>query len=285
MGVGFSASSPDDDGIVGVTTSTDKDKAGVRGLSTTGNGVIGVTQSPQFAAVSAVNDSGGIGMFSRGNPGGHFESVNDDGVFGTTTGPVKAGVRGESATGNGVLGVSRSPQNAAVSAVNDSGGIGVFSRGNPAGHFEGNIEVLGDIRFLNGNDVAEHFAIADGAGIEVGTVVVIGDDGQLLQCRKAYDKRVAGVISGAGHYKPAIILGEQPSGNLRRPVALVGRAFCRVDAQYGQIEVGDLLTTSPTPGHAMKAGDPLQAFGAVIGKALRPLDSGKGLVPILISLQ
>jgi hypothetical protein len=49
--------------------------------------------------------------------------------------------------------------------------------------------------------------------------------------------------------------------------------------------MGDLLTTSPTPGHAMKADDPLKAFGAVIGKALRPLDEGEGLIPILIALQ
>jgi hypothetical protein len=58
-----------------------------------------------------------------------------------------------------------------------------------------------------------------------------------------------------------------------------------VDAQYGAIEVGDLLTTSSTPGHAMKTCDPLKAFGAVIGKALRPLTEGQGLIPILIALQ
>jgi hypothetical protein len=46
-----------------------------------------------------------------------------------------------------------------------------------------------------------------------------------------------------------------------------------------------MLTTSPTPGHAMKAIDPLKAFGSVIGKALRPLDSGQGLMPILVNLQ
>jgi hypothetical protein len=61
--------------------------------------------------------------------------------------------------------------------------------------------------------------------------------------------------------------------------------YCKVDAQYSPIEVGDLLTTSPTPGHAMKADDPLKAFGTVIGKALRPLSEGQGLIPILIALQ
>jgi hypothetical protein len=58
-----------------------------------------------------------------------------------------------------------------------------------------------------------------------------------------------------------------------------------VDAQYAAIEVGDLLTTSDTLGHAMKASDPLKAFGAVIGKALGARKEGKGLIPILVTLQ
>jgi hypothetical protein len=102
---------------------------------------------------------------------------------------------------------------------------------------------------------------------------------------QAYDKRVAGVISGAGNYKPGLILDKQESSNNRVPIALMGKVYCKVDASYGAIEVGDLLTTSPTQGHAMKADDPMKAFGAVIGKALRPLASGEGLIPILIALQ
>jgi hypothetical protein len=69
------------------------------------------------------------------------------------------------------------------------------------------------------------------------------------------------------------------------PVSLMGKVYCKVDAQYAPIEVGDLLTTSPTPGHAMKAADPLKAFGTIVGKALRPLAAGKGLIPILVALQ
>jgi hypothetical protein len=66
---------------------------------------------------------------------------------------------------------------------------------------------------------------------------------------------------------------------------LLGKVYCKVDAQYSPVEVGDLLTTSPTPGYAMKAGDPVKALGAMIGKALRPLSEGQGLIPILIALQ
>jgi len=65
----------------------------------------------------------------------------------------------------------------------------------------------------------------------------------------------------------------------------MGKVFCKVDAQTSPVEVGDLLTTSATPGHAMKAEDPTKAFGSVIGKALRPFKEGAGLIPILIALQ
>jgi hypothetical protein len=65
----------------------------------------------------------------------------------------------------------------------------------------------------------------------------------------------------------------------------MGKVFCQVDAGYGPVAAGDLLTTSPTPGHAMKARDRERAFGSVLGKALRPLSTGRGLVPILVTLQ
>jgi hypothetical protein len=51
------------------------------------------------------------------------------------------------------------------------------------------------------------------------------------------------------------------------------------------VQVGNLPTTSPTPGRATKEGDPLKAFGAVIGKASRRLLAGQGLIPSLIALQ
>jgi hypothetical protein len=101
----------------------------------------------------------------------------------------------------------------------------------------------------------------------------------------ADDRKVAGVVAGASGCRPAIVLGRRSSGSTRYPIALSGRTFCRVDAAYDPIEVGDMLTTSPTPGHAMKASDPARAFGAVIGKALRPLRKERALIPILISLQ
>ena len=162
----------------------------------------------------------------------------------------------------------------------------------------GNISAVGNVNATNMNvaqdiklsnmDCAEEFDI-DPVGAEhvvPGTVVVVGDDGNLRRSSVAYDKRAAGVVSGAGGYRPAIILGRsETTGGSRLAVALVGKVACRVDAAYAPIEVGDLLTTSDTPGHAMKATDPARSFGAVIGKALGSLEGGQAVVPMLVALQ
>jgi hypothetical protein len=115
--------------------------------------------------------------------------------------------------------------------------------------------------------------------------MVVHEEGPLHACHYAYDKKVIGVVSGAVEYKPGIVLGKEPSTPARLPIALVGKVYCKVDAGYGPIRVGDLLTTFATPGHAMKAVDGAKAVGAVIGKALCPIDSGQGLIPILVALQ
>jgi len=155
----------------------------------------------------------------------------------------------------------------------------------------GNVTVTGKLTvsddvILTGADCAEEFDVSQAWAAEPGTVMVLDDDGGLHESRHEYDKKVAGVISGAGSFKPAITLDRRkPSEQKRAPLALVGKVYCKVDAQHHSIEVGDLLTTSSTPGHAMKAGDALKSFGSVIGKALRPLQSGQGMIPILVALQ
>lgn len=154
--------------------------------------------------------------------------------------------------------------------------------GNPTIQLDGD---TGDIRLVSA-DCAEDFDILEIEEIEPGTVVVLGQEGKLRQSSEAYDKKVAGVISGAGGYRPGILLDQQiGSPSNRLPVALMGKVYCKVDANQAPIEIGDLLTTAPTPGYAMKASDPGKTPGAVIGKALRPLESGTGLIPILAALQ
>ncbi len=59
----------------------------------------------------------------------------------------------------------------------------------------------------------------------------------------------------------------------------------KVDANYGAIKAGDLLTTSWHAGYAMKVQDKLAASGAVIGKALGSLATGTGTIPVLVTLK
>jgi len=154
-------------------------------------------------------------------------------------------------------------------------------------NINGSLQVTGDIRLTNA-DCAEEFGISSTEDIpEAGTVMVLNEAGELKRSDKEYDKKVVGVASGAGNYKPGIILDrkDQDQNNNRTPIALVGKTYCKVDATFNPIQTGDLLTTSSTPGHAMKATDPLKAFGAVIGKALHSIASGKGLIPILVVSQ
>jgi hypothetical protein len=143
---------------------------------------------------------------------------------------------------------------------------------------------IGDIHFRNA-DVAERFEIADGADAAPGTLMVLGDDQRLRPCSSPYDRRVVGVVSGAGSYRPGIVMDSAPETRGHIPVSVVGKVSCRVDARAASIAVGDLLTTSPTPGHAMKVTEPHRAFGAVVGKALSSLESGVGLVKMLVALQ
>jgi len=206
------------------------------------------------------------------NNGVHGDSANSDAVVGVAHAAGKAGVLGISDNGNGVSGISKN-------------GTGVFgSGGQRAGFFQGNVEVTGDIQ-LTGADCAEQFDVAFSDNVEPGTVMVIDTDDTLRVSQSAYDRRVAGVVSGAGELKPGIVLDKRQSGTKRLPIAMVGKVYCRVDAQYSPVEIGDLLTTSATPGHAMKAINPVHSFGAVLGKALRALPSGTGLIPVLVALQ
>ena len=87
----------------------------------------------------------------------------------------------------------------------------------------GTLDVGVDIRLVNA-DCAEEFDLESGP-IEPGTVVVLSDGGRLLPSSAAYDKRVAGVVSGAGGYRPGVTLDAQDAATERVPVALLGEGL------------------------------------------------------------
>lgn len=146
-----------------------------------------------------------------------------------------------------------------------------------------------ELQITGGSDLSEQFDITTPElEIQTGMVVCIDpkNPGQLVLSTRAHDRTVAGIISGAGGVKPGMLMGQKgTAADGKHPVALTGRVYCWVDAAHGAIEPGDLLTTSETPGHAMKVTHPAQAQGAILGKAMTGLSEGKGLVLVLVSLQ
>lgn len=141
------------------------------------------------------------------------------------------------------------------------------------------------LTITGGADIAEPFPME--AGIERGSVMVIDPEnpGKLKLSETAYDKRVAGVVSGANGVNPGLALKQTGALDEGDNVALSGRVYVLADATTNQIEPGDLLTTSETPGHAMKVSDHAKAQGAILGKAMSPLKQGKGFVLVLVTLQ
>ena len=144
------------------------------------------------------------------------------------------------------------------------------------------------LEITGGSDLAEPFSVSgQKSSIMPGSVVVIDDanPGQLRIGDRPYDTKVAGVISGAGGINPGLTLRQEGHTQGDQKVALSGRVYVLADAAYGSITPGTLLTTSSTPGHAMRASDASRSPGAVIGKAMSSLDSGRGLVLCLVNLQ
>lgn len=227
------------------------------------------------SGVLGISNSGGNGVRGETNSNIHGDGIGA--VVGVST-DLAPGGWFQSRSGEGVRGITGSDVHGAV--------VGVSTGLAPAGFFQGNVQVTGDINLLNA-DCAEDFDIAESENVEEGTVMVLNEIGSLQPSCQEYDKKVAGIISGASGYKSAIILDRQQSQNSsnRLPVALMGKVYCKVDARHSSIEIGDLLTTSSTKGYAMKADNPTKAFGAVIGKALGSIKEGLGMIPVLVALQ
>ncbi len=138
-----------------------------------------------------------------------------------------------------------------------------------------------------GADFAESVAgAAAGRSYEPGDVLVIdpASDRRVGLSPTPYSTLVAGIYST----KPGILaspygMGERPSSHL--PLAVMGIVPCKVTAENGSIQRGDLLVTSSESGYAMKGTDRSRMLGAILGKAMEPLRSGKGTIQVLITLQ
>ena len=84
---------------------------------------------------------------------------------------------------------------------------------------------------------------------------------------------------------PGIALQQEGALEGGQNVALSGRVYVRADTSNGAIKPGDLLTTSSSPGRAMKVTNHTRAAGAILGKAMTGLSKDNGMVLVLVTLQ
>ncbi|MBU0573897.1 MAG: hypothetical protein KKH83_05420, partial [Candidatus Margulisbacteria bacterium] len=268
-----------------------------RGNSTTGIGVAG------FGGGRARNVTGGEGAGVFGLSDGHGIHGVSGGVTSIAGRTAPAAIFAESADNNALVAYTNNGTGVYGYSIGGFGGqftgtTGLYASGNPAIEANGNIMPQNDNSSNLGSsskryrgiyavttqftstrletaDLNEKYAMSE--AVENGDVVVISGEKIMSKCSLPNDSRVAGVVKKEG----GITLDENLENGV--PVALVGKVLCNVDAEYGEVFVGDLLTTSPTLGHAMKAVDPKP--GTIVGKALESLKSGKKQILVLVTLQ
>jgi len=309
------SSSPDGNGVIGQNRASNGGN-GIRGVAdgTSGfaNGTVGESSSPNGNGVFGLNraSSGGFGV------NGTTLSPAGNGVIGnnpTTTGGGGGGVigltssadfgfsyavRGTATASSGsalaIFGETFSPNGAAGYFLNRGGGniiVGHTGINDTLSVFrvDSTGRVFADGGFQpNGADFAESLPVTGSRNkYAPGDLLVIDQAGKrrLALAQDAYSTLVAGIYST----KPGMLgtthkIDEKAHAD-EVPLAVVGIVPCKVTTENGPIIAGDLLVASSTPGYAMKGTDRGRMLGAVVGKALEPLQKGTGVIQVLVTLQ
>lgn len=273
---------------------------GVHGVSDSYHGVLGETNSADFAALKGENTGHGDGVHGIAGWYGTIGVYGESGFGIGVKGQGEIGVSGQGSVGPGVegrggpIGISgRSDSGAGVYGVSVNG-IGVVANSESGNLIEAWDTSPSDRRFYVSNgghvyadgafhpwgaDIAEMLPAI--AGLEPGDVLVIGPDGKLACSSEPYDTNVVGVYSTQPGFVGGAADNEDLTGKV--PLAVVGVVPVKASAENGPIKPADLLTASPIPGRAMRADH--FVGGAIIGKALEGLDEGIGLIKMLVMLQ
>lgn len=302
--VGIGTNKPDSKlEVVTASTSASAISGSASATSGTASGVFGSTSSASSVGVGGVNTAtGGTGIFGSADANGvsaysTTTTGEGNGLYAEAESPSAVAIRGQmNATtgGTAIWGVASSSNGLAGLFLNTAAGnilvgqVGAISSptnvfrvdGTGKGFFDGGTQT-------GGADFAESVAVAkEFAPDEPGDLLVVDTTGnrQLKRSGEPYSTLVAGIYST----KPGVLATSRKMDETAAnevPLAIVGIVPCKVSAENGPIQRGDLLVTSATPGHAMKGTDRSRMLGAVVGKALEPLIEGKGTIQVLVTLQ
>ncbi len=253
------------------------------------NGSVGIGTTTPFAG-QKLDVNGGV-IFRTGGSGGgfiNFGSPNSEtGLTINGNGTNRADLRFDGGTLKLLATSAGIPPATNGIAITTAGNVGIGTT-SPTSKLEvvGTMKT-GILQITGGSDLAENFEVT-GDEAKPGMVVAIDprQTGKLMVARGAYNRRVAGIVSGANNLSVGMILPDLKGTENSLPVALSGRVWVYCDATRNPIRAGDLLTTAATPGYAMKVVNYSKAQGAIIGKAMTDLKVGeKGLVLVLVTLQ
>ncbi len=260
--------------------------------SGTNYGVVGASRSPDGYGGYFYNNWGGVALYGKSG-----DSSGGDGVKGESYSVTGRGLYARN-YGDGVAIAGYSDSAAGTGhyyptlylvQANSGGDFVVGASGywgtrywrvdrTGRGYFNGGTQA-------SGADFAEQLTVEGReADYEPGDVLVISAvaDRAVALASEPFATAVIGVYST----EPALLAGAPDTNDPLAgiPVAITGIVPCKVSAENGPIQRGDLLVTSSTPGHAMRAGDNPPP-GSVLGKAMQSLESGTGSIVILVTLQ
>ena len=220
-----------------------------------------VSRRYDFAVDSADNVYiGGTGYFSSPSTIAFFAGANGNVGLGTTAPGAKLEVNGNILLTKGGKSSITFPDGTVQTTA--------FTGVSPGGDYAESVDVTGERGKYAPGDVL---------------VIDPASPGKFLKSVEPYSTSAAGIYST----RPGTIGRRQatPRTPDEVPMAMMGIVPTHVTAENGPIRPGDLLVTSSTVGYAMKGTDRNKMLGAVIGKALGSLDSGQGVVEVMVTLQ
>lgn len=237
------------------------------------------------AKIAAINNA----VYSSGGAGNYFRVQNTDLAFSTlSTAPASVDATTEKMrlTAAGNLGIGTISPGAKLEV---SGNVKLTSgSGASITYQDGSVQNTAWNGVLSGGDYAESVDVGgERDSYEPGDVLVIDTTrpGKFVKSVAPYSTTVAGIYST----KPGVRGRRQATDTSRIkeevPMAMIGIVPAKVTVEGGPISIGDLLVTSSTPGYAMRGGDRARLPGAIVGKAIGALNSGTGIIEVLVSLQ